>query len=319
MDYLSYLNKKDNNRRRKKNLVIYALYFLIPVLLLASTYTNEKIIKECDVIYKEKVKYEQVIKEKEARIIQLVEVCSTQVDSLSRLLGISTGDMQSISEDFQEALDKSSQLDDALDDAVETQAETDAKLADALALIDQLQKTLADKNREIELLKSQLATCETTRDKAIKDHQNCEERYNNLREENDALKKENTRLKTERDRFERNYNTQKDRNTELQEKYDNMKVDRDRYKTNYNNEKKRYTALQTKYKDLKKDHDILDRNYYQTKTKYDRLLQEKSRVTIEVVSSIPGNDFMWIENDIRYKVSVNGKAVKYLRGDPCLE
>jgi hypothetical protein len=69
-------------------------------------------------------------------------------------------------------------------------------------------------------------------------------------------------------------------------------------------------------KDLKKDHDILDRNYYQTKTKYDRLLQEKSRVTIEVVSSIPGNDFMWIENDIRYKVSVNGKAVKYLRGDP---
>ena len=259
MDYLSYLNDKERNRKRKKNLVFNALYIIIPIFLLASTFTNERIITECEDIYEEKIVYEQLVKEKEVQITRLTEVCTRRVDSLSRLLGVSTEDINSITDEIQEERDRSSQLDDALDDAIESQSTTDEKLARALAKIKQLENTINGKDREIKRLNDELTTCEKVRNQALLDLEACEEKYNDI----------------------------------------------SKYKGYYESEKKRFANVNRKYQDLK--------------NKYDELLKQKSRASITRVNSIPGDDFMWIESNRSYKVTVDGKVVRYLRGDPCLK
>lgn len=53
MDYLKYLANRDKKRKQKKRIAINMLYVLVPVFLIASTFTNEIVIDKCEDIYEE--------------------------------------------------------------------------------------------------------------------------------------------------------------------------------------------------------------------------------------------------------------------------
>lgn len=51
MNFLSFLKDLDNNRRRSKRIVINLLYLLIPIVILANTFSSDRIITECEEIH----------------------------------------------------------------------------------------------------------------------------------------------------------------------------------------------------------------------------------------------------------------------------
>lgn len=294
MDYLSYMDKKDKNRRRKKNYAIYALYLLIPVFLFASTFTNERIITKCEDIYHEKIVYEQEVIEKET----IINKCSHRVDSLSRLLGINTIDYKIVTEKKKEVEASNSTLKDrirllekALADAEAALTEKDKSLKNSAELIGQLRGDNAAKDERIKRLnasvqeqeakiaelESQLWICEKDRDQAVREKESCEDRYKTVREERDALKRANEQLTKSRDSYKSMYEAEQRKNANLQARYDKLKGEYDRCASNLS-----------------------------------QMKQATPTVTIEPVSSVPGNNFMLIKRNQRYKVVVNGRIMQYI-------
>jgi chaperonin cofactor prefoldin len=53
MNFLDFLKQTDDKRRRAKRLAINLLYFLTPVVILAASFTNDRIIAECEEIHEE--------------------------------------------------------------------------------------------------------------------------------------------------------------------------------------------------------------------------------------------------------------------------
>jgi chromosome segregation ATPase len=70
MNFLSFFNELDNKRRRNKRIAINLLYALIPVVILAGSFTNDRIITECEDIHHYNTELQQ-------EIIRLKKECNS--------------------------------------------------------------------------------------------------------------------------------------------------------------------------------------------------------------------------------------------------
>lgn len=77
MKFLDFFKEVDDNRRRSKRIIINLLYFLAPVVMLATSFTNEHIISKCEDIHHYNTSLEQ-------EVIELKEKCNQPAVESSR-------------------------------------------------------------------------------------------------------------------------------------------------------------------------------------------------------------------------------------------
>lgn len=308
MDYQTYLRNKDKQRRRNKNYALYALYLLIPLFLIGSTFTDERIISKCKDIYEEKVVYEQIIQEKEVEISRLKGDYSSQVDSLSDHLDETESNCEA---SLAAANERINALTTRIAQLERENTEKDAYISqlekDKSELTDhnnQLQERITEKNREIAELQNQLRACERA--------------SNNWEGQFNAMKEDRDRYKGLYERYKGLYESEQEKYASCAAEQDNLIQDRDRYKRLYDAEKRKFTTCSNEKEALIQDRDRYRNLYTQMKEKYENLRTAQTTVSIDPISSIPGDEFMWIKTEQRYRVVVNGKVVRYIMGDPCL-
>lgn len=71
MRYLQYLEEKEKKMKSAKGTIVKAMYLLIPLFLMGTTFVNERIITECEVIHNERVEYRKKIVTLEKKIVRL--------------------------------------------------------------------------------------------------------------------------------------------------------------------------------------------------------------------------------------------------------
>jgi DNA repair exonuclease SbcCD ATPase subunit len=141
MNFLDFLRSKENKRRRAKRITINLIYLLIPVVLIATNYSNNRIISECEVIHEEYVS------------------CQKEVDRLR--------DGQPIEDNDQELQE--------LRDVLEQLQEENKRLEDINAGLSQgdtdLSDVIEELNRKIRDIESNLRQCERERNRLAQDNE----------------------------------------------------------------------------------------------------------------------------------------------------
>jgi DNA repair exonuclease SbcCD ATPase subunit len=183
MNFLDFLRSKENKRRRAKRITINLIYLLIPVVLIATNYSNNRIISECEVIHEEYVS------------------CQKEVDRLR--------DGQPIEDNDQELQE--------LRDVLEQLQEENKRLEDINAGLSQgdtdLSDVIEELNRKIRDIESNLRQCERERNRLAQDN----ERLRN-RPQPDApdCKDQIEEIENQRDECERRRKALYEQNQDLQ-------------------------------------------------------------------------------------------------------